>query len=96
MTDGTVRQSKARLEPISDIKNPREIAPTRPPMQFIDPIFDTCSFVKGPVIKGVSSDVNFANAGDIHPMTRPCPFKYLYCTSKRHLMQISVETVLNE
>lgn len=70
MTEGMVRESKARFEPISDMKNPRAIAPISPPMQLIDPIHDTCSFVKGPETNGVFSDDNFAIAGDIQPMIK--------------------------
>lgn len=40
------------------------------PITFMDPIHESCSFVKGPVFNGVAFDISLSVAGEIHPEGR--------------------------
>lgn len=73
MIDGTAKNSMALLQPKTDERYPVMKAPNTPPMVFIDPIHDICSFVNGPDFRGVESCVNVAIAGETHPTIAPWP-----------------------
>lgn len=47
--------------------------PHMAPIEVIAPTQEICSFDKGPVISGVSTDESFVIAGEIHPRIVPCP-----------------------
>lgn len=61
-----------------EIIYPKETAPKSEAKQLIDPIHETCSFVKGPDDNGVLSDFNSANAG----ATFSSKFKIIYYSYK--------------
>lgn len=56
------------LQPNSNVRNPNVSIPAIPPTVLIDAIQESCSTLKGPVIKGVSFDIRMGVAGDIHPL----------------------------
>lgn len=69
---GIESKSIARLQPIKGINNPLLKVPHKAPNELIDPIQESCSFVKGPVFNGVSSDKSSGREGDKKPNKMPC------------------------
>lgn len=66
--EGMARKTMARLHPKTVVKNPKVRLPHNAPIFVILPTQLTCTLDKGPVSSGVSSDSNFGNAGENHPM----------------------------
>lgn len=60
-----------RLQPKNDVMNPNVNELIIEPMVEIDPIHDTWSFVRGPVINGVSRDKRIGVAGAYQPTMQP-------------------------
>lgn len=69
--DGTVRKRIVRLQPKYNVINPNVNVLKTAPIGFIEPIQESCSFVKGPVFNGVSSDNRYGVAGAIQPIIQP-------------------------
>lgn len=66
-----MREIVARFEPIKEIMYPEENAPTNDPMQLMDPTHEMSSFVSGPDMRGVFSDVKRDKAGEIQAGINP-------------------------
>lgn len=61
----------ARLEPKNDDIAPKTNVPTIAPKLDMEDIHDSCSFVIGPVMRGVLSENSIGIAGDNHPTIQP-------------------------
>lgn len=71
--DGMEISSIARLHPRNAVSNPVVNVPPNAPIELIDPIQESCSYVNGPVFSGESSDRSVGIEGDIHPNNNPWP-----------------------
>lgn len=60
-----------RLDPSNIVSPPNRNVPNVLPKLLIEPIQDSCSFVMGPVVSGVSFDKSVGNAGETHPTQAP-------------------------
>ena len=81
--EGTERSSIARLHPMNVVSSPVVNVPERAPIELIDPIQESCSFVKGPDFNGEFSDKSVGSDGLSHPSNSPCPKQIMFADGKK-------------
>lgn len=88
MNVGALSSRSVLLAPIRVMKSPNDNVPSKAPMQSIDPIHETSSFVSGPDISVVWSPVNIGKAGDNHPMIDPIDTEIKFARKKSNAHQV--------